>query len=194
MFEAVQTFDEQLLLLINGWHAPFVDEVMWVVSSKWINLPLALLLFLCLKKTRSQQQALLLLGFTILIVVCTDWVSSQLFKDFFQRLRPSHEILLGSKLHYYFIGPSDPYKGGQYGFVSSHAANLASVIAFLYPILISYKRSFWAFVAYASLVCYSRMYLGVHYPTDILCGALLGMLLAFLARKFLFQKFFLASN
>jgi undecaprenyl-diphosphatase len=78
--------------------------------------------------------------------------------------------------------------GGRYGFVSSHAANLAGLLAFLFPYLIVQKRVFYLLLSYVFIVCYSRIYLGVHYPTDIFCGALLGVSIAFLARKYMFNK------
>jgi undecaprenyl-diphosphatase len=124
----------------------------------------------------------------LLVVAMTDLVSTQLFKDYFQRLRPSHDPQIGRYLHYYLIDPNNPYIGGRYGFVSSHAANLVGLLGFLFPYLIVQKRVFYLLLSYVFIVCYSRIYLGVHYPTDIICGALLGVSIAFLARKYAFNK------
>ena len=189
MTDTLLAFDEQLLLLINGWHSPLMDELMWIFSSKWINLPLAIVLLAFLKSQFSWKKASLIFFLMLVVVAMTDLVSTQLFKDYFQRLRPSHDPQVAPFLHYYFIGPHNPYMGGRFGFVSSHAANLAGLLAFLFPYLIVQKRVFYLLLSYVFMVGYSRIYLGVHYPTDIICGALLGVFLAYVARKFLFNKF-----
>lgn len=188
MTDALLAFDEQLLLLINGSHTPFLDELMWIFSAKWINLPLAVLILAFLKSQFSWRKTSIIFLLMLLVVAMTDLVSTQLFKDYFQRLRPSHDPQIGRYLHYYFIDPNNPYIGGRYGFVSSHAANLAGLLAFLFPYLIVQKRVFYLLLSYVFIVCYSRIYLGVHYPTDIICGALLGVSIAFLARKYAFNK------
>lgn len=188
MTDALLAFDEQLLLLINGSHTPFLDELMWIFSAKWINLPLAVLILAFLKSQFSWRKTSIIFLLMLLVVAMTDLVSTQLFKDYFQRLRPSHDPQIGRYLHYYLIDPNNPYIGGRYGFVSSHAANLAGLLAFLFPYLIVQKRVFYLLLSYVFIVCYSRIYLGVHYPTDIICGALLGVSIAFLARKYMFNK------
>jgi undecaprenyl-diphosphatase len=188
MTDALLAFDEQLLLLINGSHTPFLDELMWIFSAKWINLPLAVLILAFLKSQFSWRKTSIIFLLMLLVVAMTDLVSTQLFKDYFQRLRPSHDPQIGRYLHYYLIDLNNPYIGGRYGFVSSHAANLAGLLGFLFPYLIVQKRVFYLLLSYVFIVCYSRIYLGVHYPTDIICGALLGVSIAFLARKYAFNK------
>jgi undecaprenyl-diphosphatase len=86
------------------------------------------------------------------------------------------------------IGPNNPYLGGQYGFVSSHAANMAALFAFIFPYLKKYTYSIYALGIYVFLVAYSRVYLGVHFPSDVLCGALLGLAIGWLFRRHLFAQ------
>jgi len=188
MTDTSLAFDEQLLLLINGGHSPFMDELMWIFSSKWINLPLAIFLFIFLKRQFSWKKASLIFVLLLVVIALTDFVSTQLFKDNFQRLRPSHTLGIQEKLHFYYISAADPYRGGRYGFVSSHAANLSSLLAFLYPFLIVHKRIFYLLLTYVLIVGYSRIYLGVHFPSDVICGGVLGLILGWLFQKHIFTK------
>ena len=180
--------DSGLLLRINAFHAPWLDEIMWILSSKWINFPLAILVLALLKSQFSWRKTSILFLLTLVVVSLTDVVSTQLFKDYFERLRPSHDPIVGHYLHYYMIGPNNPYLGGQYGFVSSHAANLAALFMFLLPYLKKYTLSIYALGIYVFLVAYSRVYLGVHFPSDVLCGALLGLVIGWLLRRYLFAQ------
>lgn len=118
----------------------------------------------------------------------TDVISTQVFKDYFERLRPSHDPSVGQYLHFYMIGPNDPYLGGKFGFVSSHAANLAAMFVFVLPYLKKYAISIYGLGLYVFLVAYSRVYLGVHFPADVFCGALLGALIGWLFRRHLFAQ------
>jgi membrane-associated phospholipid phosphatase len=111
-----------------------------------------------------------------------------ILKDVFERLRPSHNPEVGPYLHFYMIGPNNPYLGGQFGFVSSHAANLAAMFAFVLPYLKKYTFSIYLLGIYVFLVAYSRVYLGVHFPSDVLCGALLGLFIGWLFRRHLFAQ------
>ncbi|MEN9743045.1 MAG: hypothetical protein RLZZ65_850 [Bacteroidota bacterium] len=180
--------DQDCLLLINGWHSPWLDFLMWVLSSKWINLPLAVCLVWLLKQHFSWKKTGLLFFLTLVVVASSDLISTHLFKDIFQRLRPSHEPLLQAKLYFHTLANSKPYLGGKYGFVSSHAANLFAVLAFLWTSIRVNRGVAAAFIIYAFLVIMSRVYLGVHYPSDVVAGALLGLLIGWFLRKIIVSK------
>ncbi len=185
MIEFLQRIDNSLLLRINHFNAPWLDQCMWVLSSKWINFPLAFCIIVLLKSQFSWKKTGLIFLLTLCVISLTDIVSTQLFKDYFQRLRPSHDPIVGNYLHFYMLGPNNPYLGGQFGFVSSHAANLAALFMFLLPFLKKYTYCVYALGSYVFLVAYSRVYLGVHFPSDVLCGGLLGLTIGWLMRRYL---------
>ena len=104
------------------------------------------------------------------MVAVLDQISSSLIKPLVARLRPSHTPLVANMLHYV-----NDYHGGKFGFVSGHATNTVGIAVFLG--LIYHSRLIrWSLFFFALFMCYSRIYLGVHYPGDIICGALMGAL------------------
>jgi undecaprenyl-diphosphatase len=154
--------DQQLLLFLNSLNSPFWDQVMYAISGKfiWIPLYLAILIYLGIKYKRK---FLVILLFIILGIT--------LFKNVFQRLRPCHEPALEGLVHL-VKGEC----GGKYGFVSSHATN--SFYVALFSLLFIRKRWFTiTMVLWAAVIGYSRIYLGVHYPGDVICGSMLGALI-----------------
>lgn len=166
--EPLIQLDEQAMLFFNGLHTDWLDPVAWFFSHKLTWVPFYLFLAYMLYKQYGWKQTLLLLLFIGLAITLADRISSGWMKPGFARLRPCHQEHLASLLYI-------PFKcGGKYGFVSSHAANVFSLATFLG---FYFKRSwaFWLF-AWAVLVSYSRIYLGVHFPGDLVGGALLGLL------------------
>lgn len=169
MMHKIISWDQELLLWINGGHTPFWDEVMWYVSKPLVWLPVyVLLMYYCIRYYKIRTFYIIL--FTILLVTICDVVSVHLFKNLFQRLRPTHEPLLEGLVH-----TVRNYQGGTYGFVSSHATNYFGLAAFFSWILHHNLRYFTLVsLLIAAIISYSRIYLGVHYPGDVICGALLG--------------------
>ncbi len=163
----MQELDQKLLLLINSHNTPFWDQLMHNLSGKLIWAPIYLIIIVYLA-IRYKRKFLVILLFIILAVTLADQISVQLFKNTFMRLRPCHEPALQGLLHLY-----NGECGGQYGFVSSHASNSFN-IALLSLLFIKKRWYTISIILWAIVICYSRVYLGVHYPGDVICGALLG--------------------
>lgn len=169
MLEYLTNFDTTALLAVNGFHNLFQDALWWMVSAKWSSL-LILLALLWVLLHQNRRHALLVVVMLALAFVVADQISSGIIKDMVERLRPTHDPSLESSVHVV-----NGYRGGMYGFVSSHAAN-----AFAASMLISLVfRRRWVAISiftWALLQCYSRVYLGVHYPGDILGGIIVGLM------------------
>jgi len=165
--------DTNLFLFLNNQHNEFFDVIMSNISKKMIWLPLYIFVaFLLIKKYKLKIGLILLLFFGLLITL-SDQTSVHLFKNVFQRLRPCHNPEIQEFVHYLKLS------GSHYGFVSSHACN-AFAFASLSLLLLENKLYTIFIIIWALLVSYSRIYLGVHYPGDILGGALLGIFLSIL--------------
>ena len=172
MLDTLLQLDEKWLLLINGAHAPWLDQLMVLISNKLSFLLYIPIVIVVYTKTNLKQTGIVLLG-ALCTYVLDDNISTRVFKHNFARLRPCHEPHLEGLLNL----PDGC--GGQFGFISSHAANHFG-LALFFALVFSkyYPKSFWWFFIFPLVVIYSRVYLAAHYPGDVLCGALLGLLVA----------------
>ncbi len=167
-------FDKELLLFLNGNHSLFWDGFMWVVTKTVTWIPAILMLLYVIVKSNKLNQVFLILLMIALTVVLADRISSGFFKPFFARFRPAQDPDI-----MYLVHIVNGYRGGLYGFVSSHAANTFAVAMFVSLLIKDWRFTVMMFL-WAMIPSYSRIYLGVHYPGDILCGALLGCVVALL--------------
>lgn len=174
MLDFLNKLDTDLFLLINSFHNDFFDVLMVYVSAKFFWIPLYLfLLYLIIKELK--WRAVLVLIAVALLVTISDQLSVHLFKNVFERLRPCHNPDLSLIVH------TVEKCGGQFGFISSHAAN-SFALAFFISNLLRQKYSWigWLMYVWATLVIYSRIYLGVHYPGDVIVGAVFGLLIGWM--------------
>ena len=184
MMNKLESIDRAFVLFVNGLHTPFLDEFMWFLSGKMSLVPFYLLLLFLLKRTYSWKiLGMILLGLTISIFI-SDQISVHLFKNLVARYRPSHNEHLKHLLHFYEVKTGEYYTGGKYGFVSSHAANFFAMIAFIFPFFKVNKRLILiVLISIGIMVALSRIYLGVHYLSDVIVGAALGILIGYSVRK-----------
>lgn len=185
MTDLIIDLDIRIFLFLNGLHTPWLDICMHWITSKITWFPFYLfIIFIIIKQHGLKGITGILL--IVIAIILADQITSGLMKPLFQRLRPCHNPDIAHLVH--LVDGC----GGAYGFASGHAANSFALSSGLYYI---YRSNFrylgWMFV-WAGIVSYSRIYVGVHYPLDIIAGALIGFILGyllFLPYKIIPQKF-----
>ncbi len=168
------------------WRSPFLDAVIPFFRNQWTWAPLYLFLLLFILKNFGYRGLVWCLFFLITFAL-SDQLSAHLMKPIFMRLRPCNNPMLTGIVH--IIVPC----GSGYSFPSSHAANHFSLALFSAVTLQHFGKWIWyAALFWAVSVAYAQVYVGVHFPMDVACGALLGTLVGILTGKIFFLKFHLA--
>ncbi|MEX2233223.1 MAG: phosphatase PAP2 family protein [Cyclobacteriaceae bacterium] len=173
--EEILEFDKELFLDLNSYHNEWLDQLMMFFSSTPAWIPLYLILLYAIIRIYKKNTWVVLFAATITILLA-DQITSSFMKPFFERLRPSHEPELAG-----VVNIVDQYRGGKYGFASSHAGNTFGVATLMWIFLKDYRPWIGILFFWALFVGYTRIYLGVHYPGDILVGQLIGFLSALAA-------------
>ncbi len=178
MIDSLKLIDKTILLAINSFHSSFLDVVMFYLSEIWIFTPFFIyLIYLIYKKIGIKKTSILIVFVAILITLCDQ--TATVTKKSVKRFRPTHNIEIKDNL---LIVKN--YRGGTYGFFSGHAANTFGIAMFLFLLFSKQtKASRFVFFIWAGLVSYSRMYLGVHYPSDIFVGMLVGLFFGFVVHQ-----------
>ena len=167
--DALIQFDRELLLFFNGSPSLYLDELVKTLTTAatWIPLYLALF-YTVVKNNDSVPKILLVLGAALLCIVFAGSVDDEIVKPLVARWRPTHDPEIGM-----LVDIVDGYRGGRYGFFSAHAANTFSIAVFFCWLVRSRVLSVAA-VIWSLINCWTRLYLGVHFPGDILVGLLWG--------------------
>lgn len=175
MLEKILSLDTQLFIYLNSLGSETFDGL-WLLITKQINwIPLFVLLLYLIYKKLGTKQTLYLMLFVAILLVFTDQITN-LFKNGIQRLRPCNNPEINS-----FIRIVQSRKS--FSFFSGHAANTMAVATFLYQIFKRDFKYFWLLFLWPLIFAYSRIYLGLHYPLDIISGYLCGAILGFLMFK-----------
>ena len=173
MLENLRQLDQDLFLYLNELHSPFLDPVFLFITSRAGWIPLYLVLVALIIKHFKKDSIVILVAIGVLIIF-TDQFTSSFMKPYFGRLRPCHDPALMDLVHL-------PGRcGGKFSFVSGHAANTFALATFVFLIFRNTFKYVWLMFLWSSIVAYSRIYVGVHYPGDIIIGALSGSLFAYL--------------
>ena len=170
MLEGLLEWDQALFLQLNSFGSSFWDPFFLLLSHKATNVVFYLSLLLYIGYKRNTQQAVILFFLAVLLVVITDQITNA-FKYGFERLRPCYTEGIKEKMRWVKEGC-----GGRYSFFSGHASNSFALATFFGFVFSKYKLLLPLMFGLAAAVAYSRIYLGVHFPLDILCGSLFGIL------------------
>ncbi|HET6244791.1 MAG: phosphatase PAP2 family protein [Bacteroidetes bacterium] len=172
MLALLKQFDQELFLFLNSLNNPALDIIMYWFSDKLFWVPFYFILLLIIGWKKGWKSLFILIPVVALVIALSDQLSVHLFKDVFKRYRPCHNDQIKETIH--IVSGC----GGIYGFVSSHAANTFALALFIGLVLKNkFKFILHFMLIWALMVSYSRIYIGVHYPADILVGAMLGILI-----------------
>jgi undecaprenyl-diphosphatase len=166
--EQILELDKRLFLALNSYHNPWLDQLMMFLSSTSAWIPLYVFLLYLLVKNFGRDTWVILIAIAVTIALA-DQIASTLMKPFFARLRPSHEPTLMGLVHIV-----NGYEGREYGFASSHAANTFGIATLMWLLLKNNRPWIALIFLWAIFVGYTRIYLGVHYPGDVLAGDAVG--------------------
>ena len=167
--DTIIQMDKQLLLAINGSDSLFVDYLAKTLTTAATWIPLYVSLFYVVVKNNDNfRRIICILACAGLCVLFAGTVDDLLVKPLVARLRPTHDFQIGM-----LVDTVDGYRGGKYGFFSAHAANTFSIAVF-FSLLMRSRLVTLFLVGWSLTNCWTRLYLGVHYPLDILCGLLWG--------------------
>lgn len=169
--DEIIALDKSLLLQWNGSDSLFLDGFMWMYSTTWLWIPLAIMFFVVVLRNNKMRDSILIFLLLALLIAVADRFSSGFCKPFFQRFRPTHDPEISSLVHVV-----NNYRGGMYGFISSHTANTFAVFSFTALLFKNYTYTFFILL-WALISSYSRVYLGVHYFGDVLFGMLSGVVI-----------------
>ena len=174
MLEKILEVERGVFLFLNGCHHPFWDSFMWLYSGQIAWIPLVLFFLILLFYKNDWKEALLIVCSIALIITLCDQFTSGICKPYFMRFRPTHHPDFMD-----YVKTVNDYRGGKYGFISSHAAN-AFGFAMFSLLLFRYRWYSIFILLWATIMAYSRIYLGVHFISDIVPGILTGMFFGFL--------------
>jgi undecaprenyl-diphosphatase len=177
MIDELIEIDKKILVFLNSFHSPILDPVMLVITQTVFWIPLYAFLIFLLFKNYKKEAVWILLGAAITILL-TDQITSTIMKPYFARLRPSHDPTIQNLVH--IVGN---YRGGLYGFSSGHAANTMGVALFVWLNLRTIYRWIGLIFIWAIIMSYTRIYLGVHYPGDIVVGGTIGLICGWVSFK-----------
>jgi undecaprenyl-diphosphatase len=171
--------DQELFLWLNGINAPWADTLMYWITFKYTWIPMYLVLIALTVKEEGKKSWAILIT-VVVAVLFADKITSGIMKPYFERFRPCHEPTLAGLVH------EVAGCGGSFGFASSHASTSFALATVWFVLLKDKVRYMWILVAWAALYSYSRVYVGVHYPGDILVGAMVGILSAWMCIRLYF--------
>lgn len=186
MLEQLLEYDKELFLYLNNWGSERWDNFWLVITYKFSSIPLYLILLYLIYKKLGWKALLIMVVVIAAMITFTDQITN-VFKDTFQRPRPCRAEGIVDLTR--FIAP----RCGKYGFFSGHASNSMSTAIFAGMLLRPYyKNLIYILLLWSFAVAYSRIYVGVHYPIDILCGLMFGGLAGFgfyKLNKYLLKRF-----
>jgi undecaprenyl-diphosphatase len=174
MLERLLEYERSMFFMLNGSDSPFLDRFMWLYTGKAVWLPLAAFILVVLLYKKNWRESLLILLAIALVVALCDQFASHLIKPYFARLRPTHHPAFMEDVKIVF-----GYRGGHYGFISSHAANAFGFAMFM-SLLFRYRIFTIVIFLWAFLTAYTRVYLGVHFISDVVPGVLCGLFFGWL--------------